>query len=82
MARTYQNVVLTDTSASELANGEYLAFNQTIGYTGDDPLTPEMVKYISFYRKNRDLYVGTKDLASVAVFRSIHPSLIITPARG
>jgi hypothetical protein len=74
MARRYQNVALTSASASELGMGEDLAFNQTIGYAGNDPLSPEMVKYISFYRKNRDLYVGTKDLASVAVFRS-HPSI-------
>jgi len=33
-----------------------------------------MLKYISFYRKNRDFYVGTEDVASVAVLRS-YPSI-------
>ena len=40
-----------------------------------------MVKYISFYRKNRDLYVGTKDVASVAVFRS-YPSITYHNSRA
>jgi hypothetical protein len=73
-ARTYQNIVLTGSSASELGIGECLAFNQTIGFAGVDPLSSDMVKYISFYRRQRDLYVGTKDVASVAVLRS-YPSI-------
>lgn len=81
MARTFQNVALTSSSASELGIGECLAFNQTIGYAGNDPLSPEMVKYISFYRKNRDLYVGTNDVASVAVFRS-HSSITYHNSRA
>jgi hypothetical protein len=78
MARRYQNIAFTTAlsgkSNSETAIGESLAFNQTIGFAGGDPLPAEMLKYISFYRKNRDLYVETKDLASVAVFRS-HSSI-------
>lgn len=74
LARRYQNVALTYTERKEAAIGECLAFNQTIGFAGISPLTPEMVKYISFYRKRRNLYVGTKDLASVAVLRSF-PSI-------
>ena len=81
MARTYQNVALTGSSASELGIGECLAFNQTIAYAGDYPLSPEMLKYISFYRNHRDLYVGTKDLASVAVFRS-YPSITYHNSRA
>lgn len=81
MARRYRNVALTSASASELGIGEDLAFNQTIGYAGNDPLSSEMVKYISFYKTNRDLYVGTKDLASVAVFRS-HPSITYHNSRA
>jgi hypothetical protein len=73
-ARTYQNIVLAYISVSEAAIGESLAFNQTIGFAGVDPLSSDMVKYISFYRRQRDLYVGTKDLASVAVLRS-YPSI-------
>ena len=70
MARAYQNIVLTYTSGSEVAIAECLAFNQTIGFAGESPLSPDMVKYVSFYRGQRDLYVGAEDLASVAVFRS------------
>lgn len=74
LARRYQNVALTYTAEDEAAIGECLAFNQTIGFAGESPLTPVMLKYIAFYRKNRDLYLGTTDLASVAVLRS-YPSL-------
>ena len=69
-ARAYRNIVLTYISRSEAAIAESLAFNQTIGFAGVDPLSAEMVKYISFYRSNRDLYAGTADVASIAVFRS------------
>ncbi|MGC2402150.1 MAG: hypothetical protein WA510_20320 [Acidobacteriaceae bacterium] len=69
-ARTYQNIVLTYISAGEVAIAECLAFNQTIGFAGSSPLSSQIVKYISFYRRQRDLYVGTKDVASVAVLRS------------
>lgn len=81
LARTYHNTLLTYTSDSEAAIGECLAFNQTIGFAGTDPLTPQMVKYIAFYRKYRDLYVGTEDLASVAVLRS-YPSITFHNARA
>ncbi|HET9100049.1 MAG TPA: hypothetical protein VFN62_06630 [Acidobacteriaceae bacterium] len=81
MARTYQNVAFTGSAASGLGIGESLAFNQTIGHAGNDPLSPEMLQYISFYRKNRDLYVGTKDVASVAVFRS-YPSITYHNSRA
>ena len=70
LARTFQNIAFTYTSESEAALAECLAFNQTIGYAGGSPLPPPMLKYIDFYRKNRDLYVGTRDVASVAVLRS------------
>lgn len=73
-ARIYRNVALLNTFDSESAIAECLAFNQTIGFAGIIPLTPEMVKYISFYRRNRDLYVGSSDVASVVLFRS-HPSI-------
>jgi len=70
LARTFRNIAFTYTSESEAALGECLAFNQTIGYAGGSPLSPLMLKYVDFYRKNRDLYVGTQDVASVAVLRS------------
>lgn len=73
-ARTYQNIVLAYISVSEPAIAESLAFNQTIGFAGVDPISPAMRKYISFYRRQRDLYIGTTDVASVAVLRS-YPSI-------
>jgi hypothetical protein len=73
-ARVYRNVALLNTFDNESAIAECLAFNQTIGFAGVIPLTTEMVKYISFYRRHRDLYVGTSDVASVAVFHS-YPSI-------
>ncbi|MGH9617591.1 MAG: hypothetical protein ACRD28_12695, partial [Acidobacteriaceae bacterium] len=81
MARAYRNVAFTDAEATEFGAGESLAFNQTIGFAGGNPFPPEIVKYISFYKKNRDLYVGTKDVAPVAVFRS-HPSITYHNSRA
>ncbi|MGH9325085.1 MAG: hypothetical protein ACRD2B_00135 [Terriglobia bacterium] len=81
LARTYHNILLAYISNSEAAMGECLAFNQTIGFAGVNPLPPEMVKYISFYRKNRDLFVGSDDLASVAVLRS-YPSITYHNSRA
>jgi hypothetical protein len=83
MGRAYQNIVLTHASEwpGEIGLVESLAFNQTIGYAGNSPLPPDTAKYISFYRKNRDLYFGTKDVASVAVFRS-HPSITYHNSRA
>ena len=73
-ARAYGNVALLNTCDNESAIAESLAFNQTIGFSGVLPLTPEMVKYISFYRSRRDMYIGSTDVASVTVFRS-YPSI-------
>jgi len=70
MARTYRNIVLTYISVSETAIAECLAFNQTIGFAGVSPLPANVVKYIGFYRKQRELYVEAEDLAPVAVLRS------------
>ena len=74
MARTYRNVVLSYISVSETAMAECLAFNQTIGFAGESPLSTDMVKYINFYRKHRDFYVGAEDVAPVAVLHS-YPSI-------
>lgn len=73
-ARAYRNIALLNTSDNEAAIAESLAFNQTIGFSGVDPLSAEMEKYISFYRNWRDLYIGSRDVASVVVFRS-YPSI-------
>jgi len=74
VARAYRNVVLTYISVSETAIAECLAFNQTVGFAGVSPLTADVVKYVAFYRKQRDFYVGAEDLAPVAVLRS-YPSI-------
>ena len=47
---------------------------QTIGFAGEGALNPETLKYISFYRRFRDCFVGTRDVAPVAVLRS-YPSI-------
>jgi hypothetical protein len=81
LARRFNNVVVTYIWQDPVAMGECLSFNQTIGFAGSDPLAPEMVKYISFYRKNRDLYVGTEDVTLVGVLRS-YPSITYHHARA
>ena len=73
LARTYDNVLMT-VSPNPAAMAEKLAFNQTIGTAGQSPLSPAMLDYVSFYRKNREFYVGTEDLATVGVLRS-YPSI-------
>ena len=81
LARAYRNILLTYIEHSEAAMAECMAFNQTIGFAGEHPLPPAMVKYVSFYRRNRELYVGSQDLASVAVLRS-YPSITYHQARA
>src|SRR5262249_33013427 len=74
LARAFDNVLYTYTFMDPVAIAECLAFNQTIGFAGKDPLTSDMLHYIAFYREPRDLYIGTKDAGNVAVFRSF-PSI-------
>jgi len=74
LARTSRNILLTPFSDNTVAVAESLAFNQTIGYAGEDPIHPALLKYIAFYRANRDLFMATEDVASVAVLRS-YPSI-------
>jgi hypothetical protein len=81
MARTYHNTVLSYISVSETAMAECLAFNQTIGFAGISPLSTEVLKYIAFYRKHRDLYLGAEDLAPVAILRS-YSSITYNNARA
>jgi len=69
LGRAYRNTVLTYLP-SELAIAECLAFNQTIGFAGNDPLGCDMRRYIDFYRLHRECYAGTRDVANVAVLRS------------
>lgn len=73
LARAYRNTLLT-VPDNVVAIAESLAFNQTLGFVGEDPLDPTMLKYVAFYRANRELFTGSEDIASVAVLRS-YPSI-------
>ncbi|MGD0580118.1 MAG: hypothetical protein ABSC08_14450, partial [Bryobacteraceae bacterium] len=53
LARAYRNVLMSYISDDPVAMAESLAFNQTIGFAGSGRLTPDMVRYIAFYRGNR-----------------------------
>ena len=81
LARAFNNVLLSGVSANPVALAEDLAFNQTIGYAGEDPLDADTRKYITFYRNHRELYVNTHDDSSVGVLRS-YPSITYHNARA
>jgi hypothetical protein len=71
LARAFKNILLAYIVDSEIAMAECLAFDQTLGYAGtQNPLPAAMAKHVAFYRKHRDLYVGTEDVATVGVLRS------------
>jgi Beta-galactosidase trimerisation domain len=80
LARAYKNVLLTYIPDS-VAIAESLAFNQTLGYVGSNPLPPDTLNYLDFYRKNRGLYLDSEDVGTVAVFRS-YASLTYHNARA
>jgi hypothetical protein len=80
LARAFRNILFTYTSDHPASMAECLAFNQTIGFVGSDPLRGEVRHYIDFYRKNRDLYIGAQDAGTVAVLRS-YPSIAYHNAR-
>ncbi|MGH9326297.1 MAG: beta-galactosidase trimerization domain-containing protein, partial [Terriglobia bacterium] len=83
VARAFNNVLLTS-HPEEVEVAEGLAFNQSFGSidetvgtdmggvmsTKPHPISPMLAKYLAFYRKNRDLYVGAKDVATVGSLRS------------
>jgi hypothetical protein len=73
LARTYKNILLVSPNDA-LDVAESLAFNQTVGFAGVDPIPPAIREYVAFYRKYRDLFLATEDVASVAVLRS-YPSI-------
>jgi hypothetical protein len=81
LARAFKNILLTYIADSPIAMAECLSFNQTLGYVGEDPLTPDMRRYVDFYRKHRELFVGSLDVATVAVLRS-YPSITYHNARA
>ncbi len=81
LARTFRNILFAYIADDPVAMAECLAFNQTIGFAGSHPLNPEMLNYISFYRKNRELFAGAKDAGNVALLRS-YPSITYNNARA
>ncbi len=81
LARAWRNILLTYTSGHPLETAECLAFNQTIGYAGNHPLEPHMVRYIAFYRRYRDFFVRTADVTAVGLLRS-HPSITYNHLRA
>lgn len=70
LARAFGNILLAYIAEHPLEAAECLAFNQTIGYVGEDPLRPHIHQYISFYQRHRDLFKKAQDLADVAILRS------------
>ncbi|HLN01733.1 MAG TPA: alpha-amylase family protein [Bryobacteraceae bacterium] len=81
LARAFRNVLLAYVDADRVALAECLAFNQTIGFAGVDPLRAETLKFVRFYREHRELYHATQDDATVAVLRS-YPSITYHNARA
>jgi len=80
LARAFQNV-LEPIPTDSLDMAECLAFNHTISWVNNYPLEPYVLPYVAFYRKYRDLYVGTEDVTPVAVLRS-YPSITYHNARA
>jgi hypothetical protein len=81
LARKFHNVLLAYIAAHPLEMAECLAFNQTIGYAGNDPIPPDMLKYVEFYRRHREYYTQTEDVANVALLRSL-PSITYNQRRA
>ncbi len=70
LARAYSNVLLAYLQDNAMALSEALAFNQTLGCVGVSPISPVTGEYIDFYRKNREMYVDSQDMANVGLLRS------------
>lgn len=81
LARAFKNILLAYVAGDKVALAEALAFDQTIGFAGQDPLDKETLRYIDFYRQHRDLYKETVDDPTVAVLRS-YPSIAYHNARA
>ena len=81
LARAFHNILLSYVAGNPVALGEDLAFNQTIGFAGEDPLQSETLRFVNFYRKHRDLYERTEDDSAVAVLRSV-PSITYHQSRA
>ena len=64
LARAFHNILLAYIADNPVAMAECLAFDQTLGFAGTAPIPAAMLEYVTFYRKNRELYLGTEDLAA------------------
>jgi hypothetical protein len=81
LARAFNNVLLAYITDNPVAMAECLAFDQTLGFAGTAPIPPAMLQYVAFYRKHRELYLDTEDVAAVGVLRS-HASITHHHARA
>jgi hypothetical protein len=81
LARAFGNILLSNPQGSPVAIAENLAFGQTIGLIGSDPLSSEARRFLDFYRRHRELYQKTEDDPTVAVLRS-YPSITYHSARA
>ena len=81
LARAFGNILLAYIAGHPLEAAECLAFNQTVGYVGDDPLRSHILQYMAFYRRHRDLFTKAQDVADVAVLRS-YASITYNNARA
>lgn len=81
LARAFRNILLTYIALHPLDMAECLAFNQTIGYAGNDPIPVEMATYVAFYRRHREYFTQTEDVANIALLRSL-PSITYNQHRA
>ena len=70
LARAYSNVLLAYIYDDPLAFSEALAFNQTPGFVGVNPISKVTGEYLDFYRQNKDMYEDSVDLTNVGLLRS------------
>jgi hypothetical protein len=70
MARIFNNIAFTYVDDNPVALAVDLSFNQTLGYLGGFSFSPLKLKYLDFYKANRNDYTGSKDVADVAILRS------------
>jgi hypothetical protein len=69
LARTYRNVLMTYISETRSQWPRRWRSIRPSAFAGNAPLRPEMLRYVAFYRKNRELFAGARDVANVAVLR-------------
>lgn len=70
LARAYENVLFTYIENDAVAMAEALAFNQSLGFVGSNPLSAITREHIEFYCSNKQMYEESVDAGNVAVMRS------------